>query len=98
VPHRAVECVRAADRVIGREHEQDRIVRLARDRRNRHGGGGVAAGGLENDARGDADFGELVPDQEAVRFVADHDRLTTGKPGARRVARAQRGVLRHTGA
>jgi len=33
------------------------------------------AGGFENDAGGNADFGQLVLDHEAVRFVADHQGL-----------------------
>ena len=87
--HGTVECRFAADRVVRGKYQQDRIVLFMEQCGDRDRCRGAAALGLEHDARGDADFRELILHQETVRFVADDQRLRA----IRRLLRAQRRVL-----
>ena len=76
-PDRAMERCDVADRVVGREHEQQRIGVVLRQcqRSGGDGGCGVATDRFEQQqARLHAEIAELFGDEEAMLLVADHDR------------------------
>ena len=93
-PGRLLKPVRIANHVIGRR-DDERGVRIdphglqcrQRDRRR-----GITADGLEqNGARMDCHRAQLLGDREAMRFVADHDRLAR----SRDARQAKRRLLQH---
>ncbi len=75
------EGARIADHMIGRQHQQQRVV-ASGERRERNGRRGVAADGFQHDClRRHVDLAQLLGDREAMRLVADHDRrLKFGEP------------------
>ena len=84
------------EHVVRGKHEQQRVtLRSAgsgRECRDGDRGRRIPADGLENDrARLDADLPQLLGDEEAVRLVADDDRIRD----FRQPDRPERGVLDH---
>ena len=75
---RGLEGLDVVDRVIGRHQQHDGLVAVRgrrKVRRARGGGRGIARLGLQDQHRiADAGLGELLADQEAMRFGADHHR------------------------
>ncbi len=95
-----VEGLDVVDDVVGRQHQQQFVTPglEQRQRSNGHGRRGVAAEGFQQDGLGlPADARQLVGDDEAVGFVADHHRRLEPFEGQALHGLLEQGVLTDQG-